>query len=77
MEEKNIILIKKDENVKGVLQKKVNLLFFNEPIKINIKDIRNEIHNKNIKNGKLYIFCMYNFAKYKNIIYDNRKKHYN
>lgn len=64
-EEKNIILIKKDENVKGILQKKVNLLFFNEPIKINIKDIRNEIHNKNINSGKLYIFYMYNFANTK------------
>lgn len=64
-EEKNIMLIKKDENVKGIFEKKVNLLFFNEPIKINIKDLRNEIHNKNIKNGKLYIFYMYNFANTK------------
>lgn len=64
-DEKNIILIKKDENIKDVIQKKVNLLFFNEPIKINIKGIRNEIHNKNINNGKLYIFYMYNFANTK------------
>lgn len=65
LEQKNIILIKKDENVKNVLGKKVNLIFFNEPIKINIKDIRNEVHNKNINNGKLYVFYMYNFANTK------------
>lgn len=64
-EEKNIILIKKDENIKGILQRKVNLLFSNEPIKINIKDIRNEIHNRKINNGKLYIFYIYNFGNTK------------
>lgn len=65
LEEKNIMLIKKHENGKEMLEKKVNLLFFNEPVKIDIKDIRNEIHNKNINSGKLYIICMYNFANTK------------
>lgn len=52
------------EILKGCL-KKVNLLFSNEPIKINIKHIRNEIHNRKINSGKLYIFYMYNFASTK------------